>query len=165
MQYSGIEDKDYAESCLNELDKAVVEYGTDNYRKQRHCPKRDKVTVRERYDTAHYYDRKGNDPVFRNIGTRIESVGKPGNQIQKAVYRNRQQYPEFDITVQGLPQIIDEIVIEKYAYLKRCTNDRHYEKDLLVFKSYRSLQIPKRGILDRLAIHMQYLVRLCFARA
>ena len=33
MQYSGIEDKDYAESGLNELDKAVVEYGTDDYRK------------------------------------------------------------------------------------------------------------------------------------
>ena len=157
MKYSRIEDKDYAETCLNELDKAVVEYRADNYRKQRQRPKRDKVTVRKRYDTAHYYYRKGNDPVFRNIGTRIESVGKPGDQIQQAVYGNRHQDPEFDIAFQGLTQIIGEVVIEEYAYLKSCTNYRHYEKDLLIFESYRSLQIPKRGILDRLAIHMQYL--------
>ena len=99
MKYSGIENKDNGKSGLDELDKAVMEDRADYDSKQRQRPKRNKIAVSQRYDTAHDDALNVNDSVFRYVGTGLESVRKPGDHIKKAVYRKRHEHPELKIRI------------------------------------------------------------------
>ena len=135
-----------------------MEYRAEYDGKKRKYPERDKVTVGKTYNAAHNTACKRHYPVLRCIGAGLRSVGEPRNQIKNAVYRKRYQDPELNIGIYRLAYIIRYVVIDEYRHFKRYTDDGHYEKGPLKFKPYGSLKIPERGIIDRLAVHMRYLV-------
>lgn len=130
-----------------------MEYRADNEREKRQDPKRNKVTVGKRDNTRHYQSRKGNYPVLRTVSAGIGSIRESRNNIEQNIYTERHQDPECNIFYKRLAEIIDYVVIDRKSGLKDQTNNSYYEKELLKFKPYRSLQIPHRGIASRLGVH------------
>ena len=130
-----------------------MEYRAYNERKKRQDPQRNEVTVGKRDNPRHYQSRKGDYPVLRAVGAGIGSVREPRHNIQKNIYTKRYQYPERNILLERLAEIIDYVVIDRKSDLNDQTNNSYYEKELLKFKPYRSLQIPHRGIASRLGVH------------
>ena len=130
-----------------------MEDRADDYYKNREHPERNEITVGQCNDARHYQSGERYYPVFGNVSTRIRSVGKSRNNVENTVYRKRYNDPEFNISIQGLADIICHVILDGNADLKHQTHNGHHEKDLLKFKPYSSFEIPHRGIVSRLGVH------------
>ena len=96
----------------------------------------------KRYRAAHDKTGKRYDPVLGNVSAGRRTVRKSCDDIKQGIDRKRHQYPELDISIYGLADIISEIVIDEYRYLERYAYDGHREYDPLKFQPYRSFQVP-----------------------
>ena len=130
-----------------------MENGAEHDWEQRQYPQRYEVAVSQCDDSAHDQAGKGYDPVLCSIGACLRSVSEPCDYVKDTVYCEGNQYPELNVSVKGLSEIISQAVVNADTYFKGKTHKCSHENYLLKFKPYRSFQTPHRGIFGLLGVH------------